>query len=99
MHYLKYVRDAILVIDVDSSHHVDRLWLSSALSDESAGLDRMLDVSRCTCRLCPSAFTGILLYINTIPTGHQGKSKGVDFFVMQEESRRVVSSTTFRLLC
>ena len=34
-----------------------------------------------------------------ISMGLRGNPKGVDFFVMQEESRRVVSSTTLRLLC
>ena len=31
--------------------------------------------------------------------GLRGNPKGVDFFVMQEQSRRAVSSTTLRLLC
>ena len=31
--------------------------------------------------------------------GLRGNPKDVDAFVMQEQSRRAVSSTTFRLLC
>ena len=31
--------------------------------------------------------------------GIRGNPKDVDFFVMQEESRRAVSSTTLKLLC
>ena len=31
--------------------------------------------------------------------GIRGNPKDVDFFVMQDESRRAVSSTTLRLLC
>ena len=42
-----------------------RLALVGFVGDESAGLDRLLDMSWCTCGSCPCAFNGILLYANT----------------------------------
>ena len=45
------------------------------------------------------------MFVNrSIQTGRvasdlRGNPKGVDFFVIQEQSRRAVSSTTLRLLC
>ena len=38
------------------------------------------------------------LCIDLFPMGLRGNPKVVDFFVMQEETRRAVSSTTLRLL-